>query len=194
MPPTVADLAALGRLLDEYRPKLIAMLKRRIDRGLNVRIDPEDVFQEACMVAQRRWPDFQAHPTTTPYVWLYGLVRDQLLTNWRSATRGRRDLRRDIAWPDRSSEQLGLSLFASGTGPSTAAGRDELKQRVRQVLELLPDGDFEIVKMRHFDQLSFKHAGELLSITENAATVRYVRALKRLRTIWEALFSEESES
>src|SRR5262245_13100816 len=132
MPATVADLAALGRLLDEYRPKLTAMLKRRIDRGLNVRIDPEDVFQEACMVAQRRWPDFQAHPTTTPYVWLYGLVRDQLLTNWRSATRSRRDLRRDIAWPDRSSEQLGLSLFASGTGPSTAAGRDELKQRVRQ--------------------------------------------------------------
>jgi len=190
-PSSLADLATLGRLVDEHRPKLLAMLQRRIDRGLNVRVDPEDVLQEAYLIAQRRWPDFQRNPTTTPYVWLYGLVRDQLLVSWRNATRGKRDLRKDVAWPDHSSEQLGMSLIGTGTGPSTAAGRDELKQRVLQVLELLPDGDYEIVKMRHFDQLSFKQAAELLKITENTATVRYVRALKRLRTIWEALFSEE---
>jgi RNA polymerase sigma-70 factor (ECF subfamily) len=192
-PSSVAGLAALGRLLDAHRQKLLAMLRRRIDRGLGVRIDPEDVFQEACLVAQRRWLDFQQKPATSAYVWLYGLVRDQLLLHWRNATRGRRDLRKEVAWPDRSSEQLGLSLIASGAGPSTAAGRDELKQRIRQVLELLPDGDYEIVKMRHFDQLSFKQAAELLGIKENAASVRYLRALKRLRTIWEALFSEEDD-
>lgn len=188
---SLAGLATLGQLLDEHRPKLLAMLQRRIDRGLHVRVDPDDVFQEACLVAQRRWPDFQENPTTTPYVWLYGLVRDQLISHWRQHTRGPRDLRRDQAWPDRSSEQLGLSLIAGGTGPRSALARDELRQRVRQVLELLPDGDYEIVKMRQFDLLSFKQVAELLQVSENAATVRYVRALKRLRTIWEALFSEE---
>lgn len=189
-PSSVADMASLGRLLDEHRPKLLAMLQRRIDRGLAVRVDPEDVFQDAAVAARNGWAEFQRNPTTTPYVWLYGLARDQLLLHWRNQTRGKRDLRKDVAWPDRSSEQLGLSLIAAGTGPSTAAGRAELTQRVRQVLELLPDGDFEIVKMRHFDQLSFKQAAGLLNVTENTATVRYVRALKRLRVIWEALFSE----
>lgn len=194
MPPTdksttlpLADLAKLGQLLDEHRPKLLAMLQRRIDRAMIARIDAEDVFQLASTVAQKRWREFQSNSHASPYVWLYGLMREQLFRRWRDETRVKRDVRKEVVIPDRSSQQL----IASGTGPKTAAEREELKQRIRQVLELLPDGDYEIVKMRQFDQLSFREAAEILGITENAATVRYVRAIKKLRTIWEALFSEE---
>lgn len=190
-PASVADLAALGRLIDQHRPVLLSMLQRRIDRGLQGRIDAEDVFQEACIVASRRWSDFQRHPGADGYVWLYGLVRDQLFTHWRNHTRGPRDLRRDEHWPDRSSEQLGQGFFAHGAGPRTEAERRELRERTAKVIELLSDNDYEIIKLRHFDQLSFKQAGQLLEVSENAAAVRYARALKRLRTIWDAIYGDD---
>jgi DNA-directed RNA polymerase specialized sigma24 family protein len=123
--PSVAGLAALGRVLHEYRPRLLAMLQRQIDRGLGARVDPEDVFQDACLDAKRRWPEFerlqQEQPDASAYVWLYGLVRDRLIDRWREATRTRRDLRREVPWPDRSSDQLGCNLMDTGTGPSSAA-------------------------------------------------------------------------
>jgi DNA-directed RNA polymerase specialized sigma24 family protein len=38
--------------------------------------------------------------------------------------------------------------------------------------------------MRHYDGLSFQDAALVLGVTENAATVRYVRALRRLKELW----------
>ena len=42
--------------------------------------------------------------------------------------------------------------------------------------------------MRHYDGLSFGEAGAVLGVSENAATVRYVRALRRLKDVWRKLY------
>ena len=55
---------------------------------------------------------------------------------------------------------------------------------MRQAMEQLPPRDQEVLSMRHFDQLSFCEAAEVLGITENAATVRYARALRRFKDLW----------
>jgi RNA polymerase sigma-70 factor (ECF subfamily) len=184
--------ATLGRLLDENRRKLLAMLERRIDKGLNARIDAEEVYQEGCIVALRRWLDFESMPGGDAYVWLYGIMRDQLIENWRKQTRGRRDLRREQQMPDRSTDQLGQGLIAAGPGPRTEAELNEFRQKIRNVLELLDEDDFEVIKLRQFEGRSFAVIGEMLRLNENTATVRYVRALKKLKAVWEALYSEES--
>src|SRR5262245_8482403 len=198
IPSPVAGLAELGRLLEEHRPRLVAMLESRIGRGLGGRFDADSVFQDACIVAQRRWPEFEAQrqqqTDASAYVWLYGIVRQKFIDSWRGVVAHKRNARKDVAWPDRSSQQLGLKLIDTGPGPGSAADREELKQRVRQVLELLPDRDYEVVRMRHFEQLTFKEIAAMLGESENAATQRYVRALKRLKGIWQALFSEDPES
>ena len=41
--------------------------------------------------------------------------------------------------------------------------------------------DREVLLLRHFEELSNKEAAVVLGIQENAASNRYVRALKRLR-------------
>ena len=50
--------------------------------------------------------------------------------------------------------------------------------------------DREIVLLRGYDELSFQEIGELLDISENTATVRYVRALRRLKDLWKRLTGE----
>jgi RNA polymerase sigma-70 factor (ECF subfamily) len=181
----VAELAALGKLLEEHRTKLLAMVERRIDPALRRRVEAEEVLQEAFLAAQGKWTRFHAAPSSmTPYAWLYRIVLDTLFETWRKQSRARRDPAREMPWPEQSSIQLGLGLLQSGTSPSEAFARKELQDRMRHALEGLGPHDREILWMRHYDELSFPEAAAVLGITENAATVRYVRALKRLRDLW----------
>lgn len=183
-----AELSQLGRQFDEYRPRLLAMLQRRIDPSLAIRIDPEDILNDAFLDAGRKWPKFQLEPKLSVYAWLYGIARDRLIETWRRETRDRRDIHRELPWPDHSSVQMGLSIIDRALTPGAAAVRAEIQERMRQALSLLKDADREILWMRHYDQLSFVEAGDVLGVSENAATVRYVRALKRLKQVWQQVY------
>ena len=123
---SVGDMAVLARWFEDCRPKLLAMLRRRIDPALAVRLDPEDVLHDAYLEAQRRWPKFAAG-TMTPYAWLYRIALDCLWEAWDRETRGRRDLRKELPWPEHSSIELGLNLAAALSTPSEAFARGEVR-------------------------------------------------------------------
>jgi RNA polymerase sigma-70 factor (ECF subfamily) len=184
LPESVSEMAQLGQLLEEHRPRLLAMVQRRIDPALAARIDAEDVLAEAFFQARRRWRAFVSQSQMRPYPWLYRIVLDCLIEVWRRETRELRDPRGEMPWPDHSSIQLGLGLIHPGTSPSEAAVREELRQSMKRVLDLLPPDDRDILRMRHEDGLSHAESAEVLEITANATAVRYVRALKRLRDLW----------
>src|SRR5262245_3156403 len=190
LPSSVVDLALLGRLFEEHRPKLVAMVQRRMDPALAGRIDAESVVNEAFLQARRKWAGFEERSSSSSYAWLYRIVRDCLIEAWRRETRGPRDVRRDMPWPDQSSVQMGLGLINSGTSPSNALVREELREHVRQVMALLREKDREILWMRHADELSYAEIATVLGIEENAAHQRYHRALGRLSDLWLQLHPE----
>jgi RNA polymerase sigma-70 factor (ECF subfamily) len=177
----------LGKLLEEHRARLVAMIERRLDPGLRARVSPDDVFQEACLQAQRRYARFKAAGKMTPYAWLYRLTLDALLEAWRQHNRSPRNVGRDLPLPEQSSIQLGLGLVHAATSPSSAVARDELRRRVRQVVELLKEKDRQVLWMRHQDGLSHQEIALVLAISENAAMVRYTRALRRFKDLWQHL-------
>jgi RNA polymerase sigma-70 factor (ECF subfamily) len=181
---SVSDLAALGKLFEDHSPRLLSMVRRRIDPALAARLDPEELLNEAYVRATGKWRAFQRQSSMTPYAWLYQLVLQCLIDAWRRETRGKRDLRRDMPWPERTSIQLGLGLLSPATSPSGRLLREETAQRIRLIMECLSERDQEILWMRHYDELSFREVGTVLEISENAATVRYARALRRLKDLW----------
>src|SRR2546428_14043063 len=103
LPSSLAEMAALGQLFDAHRPRLLAMLERRIDPRLKVRLDAQEVLSEAFLLAGRKWADFKTHSQISPYAWLYRLALDCLLEAWRRQARARRDLRQELAMPQGSS-------------------------------------------------------------------------------------------
>ena len=129
----------------------------------------------------------------TPYPWLYRLAMDTLIEVWRRQNCDGRDPRREIPWPDRSSDQQVLKLIDSATTPSEAFAREELRQRVQEVLSQLKPIDREVLWMRHFDQLSFADLAMLLHISENTAIKRYARALRRLKDLLPDLYPRGDE-
>ena len=168
---SVVDLAAVAKLFQDHRPRLLAMLERRIDPRLAVRLDAEELLNEAFLVARRKWARFETSGIS-PYAWLYRIVRDCLIESWRHENRKVRKLDKEIRWPDRSSEQMAMGLLGSLTSPSEALARGELREQVRQVLAALSPTDREILSMRHFDDLSFRDVASVLSISEDAAMQR----------------------
>src|SRR5437867_3906632 len=150
MSSSIADLAALGKLIEEHRPRLLAMLQRRIDPKLRARVDPEDILADAFLAAQGKWARYKQQPAITPYAWLYRIVLDSLSEAWRKQNRQRRRPDKEMPWPERSSIELGLGLVNTGTSPSAAVARKELGGRMQQTLALLGPRDQEILWMRHY--------------------------------------------
>jgi DNA-directed RNA polymerase specialized sigma24 family protein len=58
-PSAAADMAALEKLLEEHRPRLLAMVERRLDPVLRARIDADDILNVAFFDARRKWAAFK---------------------------------------------------------------------------------------------------------------------------------------
>jgi RNA polymerase sigma-70 factor (ECF subfamily) len=188
-PLSVSEVATLTKLFEEHRSRLLVMLQSRIDPAMGARVTADDVLQETFVLARQKWHTF-ASSGMKPYPWLYRLAMDSLIDVWRHHHRDGRDPRREIAWPDRSSAQQALRLIDSATTPSEAFAREELRQRVQNVLSQLKPIDREVLWMRHYDQLSFADLSMLLKISENTAIKRYARALQRLQELLPDLYAQ----
>jgi RNA polymerase sigma-70 factor (ECF subfamily) len=85
--------------------------------------------------------------------------------------------------PPASSAALAAQLLGRFTSPTQAAVRAERILRVQEALNALEPIDREILSLRHCEQLTRAEAAQVLGIEEAAAAQRYVRALKRLKTV-----------
>jgi RNA polymerase sigma factor (sigma-70 family) len=196
-PLTPEEQAELATAFLTHRPRLLAWLNFRIPAGLRARLGPNDVLQDAYRIAQNRYRAHQNEGgSTSTYVFLFWVVRDCYLRLWGDHTRACRDHRRDLPWPDESSQELLLGLVDPGSSPSARATRNEDEDRVRSVLALLPPDDMEVLALRYFggggggggeeeDRLSFADIARVLGIAEPAARQRHARALVRFAGLWQ---------
>ena len=84
---------------------------------------------------------------------------------------------------DRSSLELAAQLRDPELTPAAATLRNELEERFRASVEELNEDDRDIILMRNFEHLSNTEVAEALNLSQPAAGMRYLRALKRLRKV-----------
>ena len=78
--------------------------------------------------------------------------------------------------------QANWNMFADTmTGPFTRLAREERHQMLRKCLEEMEVNDRMILELRHFDGMSNAECAEVLQIQQKAASIRYFRALQRLK-------------
>ena len=61
--------------------------------------------------------------------------------------------------------------------------RHELRERIRAALAEMDALDREVLALRHFEELGNAEVALVLNVSKDAASKRYVRALRRLREI-----------
>ncbi len=181
------DREVLATLFSQYRDRLWRLVGFRIDRRLLGRVDPDDVLQEAYLAAVQRLAHYGNAAPMSPFVWLRMIVL-QTLTDVHRHHLGvqMRDADREVggrAIDNSQTTSASLVAFLTGncTSPSQAAVRAELFNQVEQAIATLEPLDQEVLALRHFEELTNSEVAEVLGIQQKAASIRYVRALKRLK-------------
>ena len=185
-PQDAEEIHPIDPDLTEHRGRLLALARRNLNPVLARRFSPEDVVQETFSAACHK-PDFLRNRPDIPvycklrkllFQTITDLERKHLQSRKRDAYR-----EREVAGEeDASSPGPDWNMFADTvTGPLTQIARQDRYELLRKTMESLPEHDREILELRHFDGMSNSECAEALHLTPAAASVRYVRALERLK-------------
>ena len=172
--------------LAEHRERLMNLARRNLNPVLARRISPEDVVQETLAAACRKTDFMRNCPEIPVYCKLRKLLFQTITDMERKHLQSRkRDayLEQEIAAGDETgSPGPDWDLFADTvTGPLTQIARQDRYELLRKTMEALPEHDREILELRHFDGMSNSECAEALHLTPKNASIRYVRALERLK-------------
>lgn len=190
------DRDALGQLFAIYRPRLWRMVAFRLHPGLQGRIDADDVLQDAWLNALERIDHFYEGGGTSSFLWFRAIVIQTLVDLHRFHLGAqKRSTAREMSigsgWTSGStSSSLAFHLSDSARSPSSNASHAELTRRLDSVLLGMNEIDREILALRHFESLSNSEVAGLLNLSEQAASVRYIRALGRLKQIMELVIPD----
>jgi RNA polymerase sigma-70 factor (ECF subfamily) len=180
------DEAALAELFGHYPKRLRQLVRLRLDRRLQGRVDPSDVLQEAYLDVAQQLPHYLGKPEMPFFLWLRLVAGQRLMRVHRQHLgAAMRDAGREVslyrgALPQASSVSLAAQLLGRFTTASQAIVRAEVQLQLEAALNGIDPIDREIIALRHFEELSNAEAAEVLELEPSAASKRYIRALKRL--------------
>ncbi|MDX1964512.1 MAG: sigma-70 family RNA polymerase sigma factor [Pirellulales bacterium] len=179
--------AAINDLLDRHRVALRRMIDLRMDKVVQRRVDASDIVQDVLVEANRRLRDYLDNPSLPFHLWLRNMARDRLIdAHRRHRGAARRSIDREqplvvARFLDQSTMDLGAEIADRELTPAAAATWHELQRRFQDAIDTLDDQDREVVLMRHFEHLSNSEVATTLGLSEPAAGMRYLRAMRRLR-------------
>ncbi len=181
------EAGAVERLLDTHREPLRRMIGLRLDPALAGRVDASDIVQEVMLEVSQRLADYLRNPAMPFHLWVRHIAKDHMIDAHRRHRQAqRRSLDREqplvpAGLADQSSLELAGQLIDHEMTPATAAVRHELQKRMEQAVAALEEDDREIILMRHYEQLSNQEVATALGLTEAAASMRHLRAVRKLR-------------
>lgn len=187
------DEDALAELFLQHRDRLWRMVNFRMDPRLHGRVDADDVLQEAWLSVVQRIDHFLSDASRSIFVW-FRLITSQTMVDIHRRHLGtqKRNAAMEFSinkgWSSESTSfSLSFHLLGHLTSPTQAALREELSQQLKAALSSMQEIDREVLALRHFEQLSNRETAQILGISDQAASDRYMRALGRLKGVLTAL-------
>jgi RNA polymerase sigma-70 factor (ECF subfamily) len=176
--------AAVGDLFELHRERLLRVVHVRLSPRLRQRVDTADVVQETYLVASKRIDEFLSQQEGSLFVWLRFLAVQKVVDLHREHLRAmKRSMAREVGAEHTSSAQILANLIATTSTPCAKAMRGELRDRLTQVIQEIPESDRNILLLRHFEQLTNQEVAETLKMNQSSVSTRHVRALVKLKSL-----------
>ncbi|WP_417848230.1 sigma-70 family RNA polymerase sigma factor [Thalassoglobus sp.] len=192
------DELAVNDLMNRHRDALRRLIHFRLDRKISARVDASDVVQDVLLEANQRLKDYVANPVMPFHLWVRQLAKDRMIDLHRRHHAKKRTVDKEQPlqrrkFGDQSSLNLAAQLSDQELTPAAATIRKELEERFLEALSQIDDDDREIIVMRHIEHLGNSEVAQALKLSPAAAGMRYLRAIRRLKTILTATDESESE-
>ena len=175
----------LAELWLQYRDRLQRLLVLRMPVVLQRRLSVDDLLQETYLACGRRVEFLKTEPEVPMYVKLRRIALQTLTDAERHhLAAAKRDAMKEMSPEDDVAVADAWAHFADTiSSPRTHLERLERLAMARRVLAQLSEHDREILELRHFEEMGNAECAAVLGIEQKAASIRYVRALKRFREL-----------
>lgn len=171
-------------LLARYGERIFRLAKRLVGNDA----DAEDVAQATLLKVLQRGHEFRGE--SDPFGWIYRITLNE----------AREVFRRRKRRPAVSLDAMPLEVEEDGhfatdfrslpVAPESGPLADEVRQRVREAIDELPDSFREAVVLVDLEGLGYPEASRLLDLHINAFKTRLHRARMHLRNRLEAFWNE----
>lgn len=171
------DRKAFGQLVRAYQRRAYAAAYSLVGN----RDDALELSQDAFVKAFKAMKRFDL--SMPFYPWLHRIVRNTSLNHLKKKKR------RGESSLDEMMES-GFDAHDPGHGPDDAASRLELLKHIKRAMDELTPEQQEILRLRHFMELSYGEIATSLEIPQGTVMSRLHGARKKLRIIMESLNQE----
>ena len=183
------DDEARNELLARHRTSVERLIQMRLDHKIRRRIAVSDVLQNVMIEANRRLSDYLNKGAMPFHLWIRQIAKDRIIdAHRRHRGSAKRSVDREQAIDGRPNSRQSTIMLAGVIAdkeltPAARATQQEIAKQVELAIADLPVADRDIILMRHYEQLGNQEVAEVFGISEQAASMRYLRALKKLRSI-----------
>lgn len=172
------DDSALASALDRYRTRLLDRIRMMLGAEARRIADSGDVLQSALLEVLVRFDDFELRDEKRFLRWMTTIARNRI--------RGKVSRRREMSFEALARSTAGvLDEPGSENSPLEAAVRNEELLLLTEALENLSEDQRTAIELRSLEGLAFAEIGARLGIAENAARMRFHRALTELGCVLE---------
>lgn len=173
------DLAALGQLLDKFRPLLRQHTRESLSPAIQARVDDSDIIQQACLSAQNAIEQFRGSSEPEFVAWLVRILDHNIL---HVVERERGAAKRAV---DREAADSGPihSAPARITTPSQRAIRGEQRIILESAIAQLPDDQQAAVRTKYLEQATLAETAQRLGKTEDAVSGLLQRGVSKLHQL-----------
>ena len=177
------DEGSLANLFARYKQQLQRMIEFRMDHKLRGRIGASDVLQEAYLDLSRKLANFDPQKMSF-FVWLRLVTNERIINLYNEHIKvQKRDARREQQNSPVYASSINLAghLIDRCTSISGKAIKVERAAQIESVLDQLEEADREIIALRIFEGLTNQETAEILGLTKQTASKRFIRAISRLK-------------
>lgn len=174
------DRAAFALLVQRYERELYGYLRRYLGDATLA----EDVFQNTFLQLHVKSGQYQPGNPVRP--WLYTIATNQAIDALRRNNRHQAvslDEQRE-ATRDGEAQRLTELLQDHDPGPEDHAHGQELRQRIRAGVDLLPDFLRQVLILAYYQGLKYREIADILDIPVGTVKSRLHAALVRLHDAW----------
>ncbi|MBE0536820.1 MAG: sigma-70 family RNA polymerase sigma factor [Phycisphaerae bacterium] len=175
------DERAFREIVERYKNSLYSFLRRFLNRQDLV----EDVFQETFLQLFASRDSFDVDRPLRP--WLFTIAANKAKDALRKMQRHSSMSLGAIADSGDVSVDDVVNILASyKVTPSDEVTKDETARRVRQIIAEMPENLRGILILAYFEQFSYKHMAEILSIPIGTVKSRLHTAVMHFTKKWNA--------
>ena len=167
----LGDRSAISELIERHSKRVRSYI------GMMVKDDDvaDDIFQETFIKAVRVIDEGRYTDNGKFLSWILRIAHNRVLDHFR-----REKASKQINESEAGYDVIGTLRFAEPTTEDDMV-HSEMEQTIRDLIELLPEEQQEVVRLRYYSKLSFQEIAEQTEVSINTALGRMRYALINLR-------------